>query len=623
MLVAGLAAGAALLVLPSLAGAIVYCVPNDTVDPSCDSGQGQATIQGALTAAQNSTTDADTVHVDAGSYNEAGLSYNGATSTNVLTLVGEGTGQTLLTIPDTTGTPTGLSITAPAGSTVSDLAMTIPANADANGDRGIDLSGSTLGQNLLVNGPAATNAIGVRLFGSSSLADSTVDLPFATPSNIAVLGAGSTTTANDLNLHANNGVREQGNGSTLTVERTTIQASSRGASLDTGTIIVRNSLIDLGSNSGAVGVQPANFNNGLNPISAIVNGVTIVGSGPSQTGIQVQADSAVASDPNDTVHDGEDATATVANTVISGPTTSLKLQADRGETATLTTSYSNYDSSTKVVTSDLTGGGGTGTANLTESNQTNLAPGFVGGGDFHLAPGSPLIDIGDPAHPSPGDLDIDGDAREIFGEDGCGPRRDIGADEFMPLTSPTLLDCIPPDTSILTGPSGTITSNTPTFTFDSSEVSSTFECSIDGGAFAACSSPFTTPPLSDGPHTFAVKAVDASLNEDPLPASRSFTVDTSSPPPADTTVPETAIGSHPKPKTKHRRATFTFGSSEPGSSFLCSYDGKAYVPCTSPFTTPKLKRGRHRFDVLATDSAGNRDQTAATFRWKVIRRKRR
>jgi hypothetical protein len=92
--------------------------------------------------------------------------------------------------------------------------------------------------------------------------------------------------------------------------------------------------------------------------------------------------------------------------------------------------------------------------------------------------------------------------------------------------------------------------------------------------------------------------------------------------PLDTAPPETAIGSHPKAKTKNRRATFSFGSSEAGSSFLCSYDGKPSVSCTPPFTTPKLKTGKHRFDVSATDSVGNRDQTAATFFWKVVNRKR-
>jgi hypothetical protein len=35
-----------------------------------------------------------------------------------------------------------------------------------------------------------------------------------------------------------------------------------------------------------------------------------------------------------------------------------------------------------------------------------------------------------------------------------------------------------------------------------------------------------------------------------------------------------------------------------------------------------LKRGKHRFDVVATDVAGNTDQTPATFFWKVVKRRK-
>ena len=47
-------------------------------------------------------------------------------------------------------------------------------------------------------------------------------------------------------------------------------------------------------------------------------------------------------------------------------------------------------------------------------------------------------------------------------------------------------------------------------------------------------------------------------------------------------------------------------------------DGKPYAPCAGSFTTPKLRPGRHRFDVVATDSVGNRDASAATFLWKAL-----
>ncbi len=52
-----------------------------------------------------------------------------------------------------------------------------------------------------------------------------------------------------------------------------------------------------------------------------------------------------------------------------------------------------------------------------------------------------------------------------------------------------------------------------------------FECSLDGGAFVACAMPFTTPPLAEGPHRLALRAVDAAGNAEPQPASWAWRVD--------------------------------------------------------------------------------------------------
>ena len=67
------------------------------------------------------------------------------------------------------------------------------------------------------------------------------------------------------------------------------------------------------------------------------------------------------------------------------------------------------------------------------------------------------------------------------------------------------------------------------FAFTSTETGSTFECSIDGGAYSLCTSPKTYTGLVDGYHTFQVRAVDTSANTDPTPATRSFFIDTTPP----------------------------------------------------------------------------------------------
>ncbi len=63
-----------------------------------------------------------------------------------------------------------------------------------------------------------------------------------------------------------------------------------------------------------------------------------------------------------------------------------------------------------------------------------------------------------------------------------------------------------PDTAIDAGPSGLTNDDTPTFEFSSPQAGTVFECSIDADAYAACTSPFTAATLSDGAHTFDVRA---------------------------------------------------------------------------------------------------------------------
>jgi hypothetical protein len=94
------------------------------------------------------------------------------------------------------------------------------------------------------------------------------------------------------------------------------------------------------------------------------------------------------------------------------------------------------------------------------------------------------------------------------------------------------------------------------------------------------------------------------------------------PPAADTTRPNTRIGAGPKRRTRARKATFRFSSTEPGSRFQCKLDKKPWKSCRSPKTYRRLRLGPHVFRVRAFDLASNMDASPAVKRWRIVRTRR-
>ena len=306
---------------------------------------------------------------------------------------------------------------------------------------------------------------------------------------------------------------------------------------------------------------------------------------------------------------------TVADTLINGPTRSIVVGADRGQTAAVTTSRSNYDPSGNIVDNDLSDANATGTATLGQTNQTNLAPSFVnpGAGNYHLQPSSLLIDQGTPGAPVD-PFDIDGDLRGADATDVSCPAatgtRDIGADEVT-------IDCVAPDTQITSGPVGLTNDSTPTYTFISSEpVVLQYLCAFDvlmPATPCGITGTFTPmTPLSEGPHVFRVRARDGNINDDPSPAAQSLFV--------DSIAPATTIDAGPSGPTSDSTPTFAF-SSEPGATFECRIDGAAFGVCGGPGDThtplAPLSLGAHTFEVRGVDAALNPDPTPAIRSFSV------
>ena len=85
---------------------------------------------------------------------------------------------------------------------------------------------------------------------------------------------------------------------------------------------------------------------------------------------------------------------------------------------------------------------------------------------------------------------------------------------------------------------------------------------------------------------------------------------------------DTRITARPKDVTKRRRVIYEFSASVPSATFECSFDGP-YEPCTSPRIYRRVKKGRHKFIVRATDVRnGLVDSTPAVDKFKLKRKKR-
>lgn len=88
------------------------------------------------------------------------------------------------------------------------------------------------------------------------------------------------------------------------------------------------------------------------------------------------------------------------------------------------------------------------------------------------------------------------------------------------------VDFTQPDTFISQSPDSPTSDLTPEFQFTSDDPGATFQCAIDSGAAAACTSPYTTGTLTAGFHQFEVYATDTAGNTDATPAQFSFEIET-------------------------------------------------------------------------------------------------
>jgi hypothetical protein len=154
-----------------------------------------------------------------------------------------------------------------------------------------------------------------------------------------------------------------------------------------------------------------------------------------------------------------------------------------------------------------------------------------------------------------------------------------------------------------------------------------------GGAFV----PAPGSPIAVGNQPLAIVAAD--FNDDTATdlatangGSDNISVLLGNPPAApppgggDNKPPETTIDKGPSGKTHKTKAKIRFSANEP-STFECRLKGKGvdqgdggFFPCNKGKIKFKhLALGKKKFQVRATDAAGNTDQTPAKIKWKVVR----
>jgi hypothetical protein len=98
-----------------------------------------------------------------------------------------------------------------------------------------------------------------------------------------------------------------------------------------------------------------------------------------------------------------------------------------------------------------------------------------------------------------------------------------GNSDGSPAAYTWTVDLTPPDTTITAGPAPETRVTSASLSF-AAEDGARFECALDGGQFAPCTSPANYTHLSEGSHVFGVRAVDRAGNPDPDPATWGWTI---------------------------------------------------------------------------------------------------
>ncbi len=146
-----------------------------------------------------------------------------------------------------------------------------------------------------------------------------------------------------------------------------------------------------------------------------------------------------------------------------------------------------------------------------------------------------------------------------------------------------VVDTTAPGTVTISGPNGATSDTTPSFNLSGAAAGDKYECSTDGGAFAATGAVYTTAVLADGSHTVTCHLVDAAGN---VGGNTSASVSIAAAAPGSVTITGPSVTSDNTP-------TITVTSSATGGSIQCKIDSGSFQTVTSPWTLATLADGSH------------------------------
>jgi hypothetical protein len=195
-----------------------------------------------------------------------------------------------------------------------------------------------------------------------------------------------------------------------------------------------------------------------------------------------------------------------------------------------------------------------------------------------------------------------------------GSRVSVQYDWDAVSTDPPPPDTEAPETTITSSP-GDPSGPEVSFSFMASESGSTYECALDGGAFASCTSPKAYSALADGSHSFQVRATDAAANTDATPASHAWVVDATSPTGTLAAPGATLRGSVSLSATASdagsgvKSVKFQYAAANSGVWKTIATDSTA--PYASSWATAGVADGRYDLRVVVTDNVLNAGTSAA------------